>query len=60
MRNVSSTDNILHSVLCETILPGINHNGKEYQKKNVYMCKTESLSCTVEIGTALSINYTSF
>ena len=32
--------------------PGINHNGKEY-KKNVYMCVTESLSCTADIGTAL-------
>ena len=23
--------------------PGTNHNGKEYFKKNVHMCKTESL-----------------
>ena len=23
--------------------PGINHNGKEYFKKNVYICKTELL-----------------
>ena len=27
----------------------INHNGKEYKKKNVYMCITESLCCTAEI-----------
>ena len=33
--------------------PGINHNGKEYLKKNVYMCETKSLCCTAEIGTAL-------
>ena len=33
--------------------PGINHNGKEYKKKNVYMCITESLCCTVEISTTL-------
>ena len=33
--------------------PGIDHNGKEYLKKNVSMCITESLCCTVEIGTAL-------
>ena len=32
--------------------PEINHNGKEYlKKKNVYMCITESLCCTAEIGT---------
>ena len=41
-----STGNYIHS-------PGINHNGKEYYKKNVYMCRTESLCCTAEIGTAL-------
>ena len=33
--------------------PGINHNGKEYKKKNVYMCITESLCCTTEISTTL-------
>ena len=33
--------------------PGINHNGKEYLKKNVYVRKTESLCCTAAIGTAL-------
>ena len=33
--------------------PVINHNGKEYKKKNVYMCKTDSLCCTAGIGTAL-------
>ena len=31
----------------------INHNGKEYIKKNVYICTTESLCCTVEINTTL-------
>ena len=38
--------------------PGINHSGKEYEKK-IYMCITESLYCTAEINTTLSINYTS-
>ena len=38
--------------------PGINHSGKEYKKK-IYMCITESLYCTAEINTTLSINYTS-
>ena len=33
--------------------PGINHNGKEYFKKNVYMYKTESLCCRAEIDTTL-------
>ena len=33
--------------------PGINHDEKEYFTKNVYMCKTVSLCCTAEIGTAL-------
>ena len=31
-----------------------NDNGKEYEmKENVYICITESLSCTVEINTTL-------
>ena len=33
--------------------PMINHNGKEYFKKNVYICITESLCCTAEINTTL-------
>ena len=33
--------------------PGMNHNGKEYFTKNVYMCKTASLCCTAGIGTTL-------
>ena len=31
--------------------PVIDHNGKEYKNKNVYMCITESLCCTAETGT---------
>ena len=31
--------------------PMINHNGKEYTIKNVYVCITESLYCTAEINT---------
>ena len=38
---MSSTGNIQY--------PVINRNGKEYLKKNVYMCVTESLFCTAEI-----------
>ena len=30
-----------------------NHNRKEYFKKNVYMCITESLCSTAEINTTL-------
>ena len=33
--------------------PGIDHDGKEYKQKNVYVCITESLCCTVEFGTTL-------
>ena len=29
---------------------GIDHDVKEYEEKNVYVCMTESLCCTVEIG----------
>ena len=36
--------------------PRINHNGKEYFKKTVHMCKTESLCCTAQIDIILSIN----
>ena len=31
----------------------INHNGKEYLKKNVYICTTESLCFAAEINTTL-------
>ena len=43
---LNSTGNYIQS-------PGINHNGKEYLRKDVYMSKTESLCCTAEIGTTL-------
>ena len=33
--------------------PGIKHNGKEYLKKRVYICVTESIGCPVEIDTTL-------
>ena len=32
--------------------PGINHHGKEY-KKELFMCITESLCCTVDTNTTL-------
>ena len=33
--------------------PGTDDDGKEYKKKNVYICMTDSLCCTSEIGTTL-------
>ena len=33
--------------------PGISHNGKEYFKKNVYICITESLCCTAVLNITL-------
>ena len=33
--------------------PVINYNGKEYFKKNVYTCVTESFYCTAETGTTM-------
>ena len=33
--------------------PMINHNGKEYEKKEVHICMTESLCCIAEINTTL-------
>ena len=41
--------------------PLINHNGKEYKKKEyMYVCITESLCCTAEIGPTLKINTSVF
>ena len=51
IRSYCGTGNYIQS-------PGINHNGKNI-KKNIYTTITESLCCTAEIGTTLSINYTS-
>ena len=51
-----------------TQYPGVNHNGKEYEKEYIYMyvcvysihmCVTESLCCTAEVNTTLEINYIS-
>ena len=33
--------------------PVINHNGKEYLKKNIYIRVTESLCCTAVFNTKL-------
>ena len=43
----------LHSTENYIQYPMINHNGKEYKKKNVYICITEALCCTAEINTTL-------
>ena len=32
---------------------GIEHHGREYEKKNVYMCVPGLLCCPAEIGTTL-------
>ena len=32
---------------------GIDHDGRQYEKKNVYICTTGSLCCTEETGTTL-------
>ena len=44
---------LLYSTRNYTQYPGTNHNRKEYFKKNVYMCKTESLCYTAEVGSTL-------
>ena len=36
-----------------TQYPVINHNGKEYEKEDVYTCITISLCCTPETNTTL-------
>ena len=43
----------LHSISCEKTIMEWNI------KKNISMCVTESLCCTLEIGTTLQINYAS-
>ena len=43
---VYSTGNYIPSL-------GIDHDKREYEKKNVYMCMTNSLCCTAEIDTTL-------
>ena len=43
-------------LLCGTgnyIWSGIDHDGKEYEKRNVHICMPGSLCCTAEIGTTL-------
>ena len=42
---------LLHSTGNYIQYPGINHNGKEYEKEYMYI--TESLCCTAEINTTL-------
>ena len=42
---------LLYSIGNYIQYPGINHNGKEYEKKNVYIGITESLCCIAVINT---------
>ena len=37
--------------------PMMNHNGKEYFKKNVYVCVTESLSCPTRFSNIVNQPY---
>ena len=46
-----STGNYIQSL-------GIDHDERQYKKKNVFICMTGSLCCTEEIGTTLYINNT--
>ena len=41
-----STGNYIQSL-------GVEHNGRWYEKKNVFICITESLCCTAEIDVTL-------
>ena len=51
---------LLYSTRSYIQSPVINHNGKEFfLNECTYMCITESLWYTVEIGTTLKINYSS-
>ena len=44
---------LLHSTGNNIQYSAIKYNGKQYEKKNVYICITESLGCTAEINTTL-------
>ena len=46
---------LLYSTESYTQYLMINHNGKEYRKKNLYV--TESLCCSAVINTTLQISY---
>ena len=53
---------LLYSIENYSQYTGINHDGKEYEKKvyiylYIYLYITESLYCTAEINTTLQINY---
>ena len=37
--------------------PMMNHNGKEYFKKNVYVCVTESLCCPTGISNFVNLHF---
>ena len=41
-----STENHIQSL-------GVEHDGRWYEKKNVFICMTESLCCTAEIDVTL-------
>ena len=49
----------LFSLKHQPLNPGINHDGEEYIKRNIFMCITQSLCCTAQINTTLQINETS-
>ena len=36
---------------------GVEHDGREYETKNMYICMTGSLCCTEETDTIVQVNY---
>ena len=44
---------LLYSTGNYILSPGIDYDGNDYKKRNVYKCMTGSLCCTVETGTTL-------
>ena len=48
-----SNEILLYSTGTYIQSPGRDHDGRQYEKKNVYLCITASLRCTAEISTTL-------
>ena len=44
---------LLYSIGNYIQYPVTNHNGKEYEKQNIYICTTKSICCTLEINATL-------
>ena len=46
-----SNENLLYGTGNYIQSLGIEHDGRQYEKKNVWICMTEPLCCTADIGT---------